>query len=56
MNIKGKAYRTIWLGEDGRSVEIIDQTKLPHTLEIVTLRTLEDGRAAIKTMQVRARR
>ena len=53
MNIKGKAYRTIWLGKDGRSVEIIDQTKLPHALEIVTLRTLEDVARAIKTMQVR---
>ncbi len=53
MNIKGKAYRTIWLGKDGRSVEIIDQTKLPHALEIVTLRTLEEVARAIKTMQVR---
>ena len=45
MNIKGKAYRTIWLGKDGRSVEIIDQTKLPHALEIVTLRTARGCRA-----------
>ena len=53
MNIRGKAYRTIWLGKDGRSVEIIDQTKLPHALEIATLRTLEEVARAIKTMQVR---
>ena len=53
MNIDGKAYRTIWLAADGWSVEIIDQTKLPHTLSIVTLRTLEDAARAIKTMQVR---
>ena len=53
MNIDGKAYRTIWLGGDGRSVEIIDQTRLPHELAIVTLRTLEDAARAIKTMQVR---
>ena len=32
MNIDGKPYRTIWLDRDGRSVEIIDQTKLPHRL------------------------
>ncbi len=53
MNIDGKPYRTIWLGRDGASVEIIDQTKLPFFLEIVTLRTLEDAAHAISTMQVR---
>ena len=53
MNINGKPYRTIWLARDGRSVEIIDQTRLPHALEIATLRTLEDAARAIKTMQVR---
>jgi methylthioribose-1-phosphate isomerase len=53
MNINGKPYRTIWLGEDGTSVEIIDQTKLPFALEIVMLRTLEDAAHAISTMQVR---
>ena len=53
MNIDGKPYRTIWLGSDGKSVEIIDQTKLPHMFETVTLRTLEDAARAIATMQVR---
>jgi methylthioribose-1-phosphate isomerase len=53
MNINGKPYRTIWLAADGRSVEIIDQTKLPHALEIATLRTVEDAARAILTMQVR---
>ncbi|HZJ11586.1 MAG TPA: S-methyl-5-thioribose-1-phosphate isomerase [Methyloceanibacter sp.] len=53
MNIGGKAYRTIWLNEDGKSVEIIDQTKLPHVFETVTLHTLEDAARAISTMQVR---
>jgi methylthioribose-1-phosphate isomerase len=53
MKIGGKAYRTIWLGSDGKSVEIIDQTKLPHKFETVTLRTLEDAARAISTMQVR---
>jgi methylthioribose-1-phosphate isomerase len=53
MNINGKPYRTIWLNEDGKSVEIIDQTKLPHKFETVTLRTLEDAARAISTMQVR---
>ncbi|HEY7553116.1 MAG TPA: S-methyl-5-thioribose-1-phosphate isomerase [Hyphomicrobiaceae bacterium] len=53
MNIGGKPYRAIWLAADGRSVEIIDQTRLPHELAIVALRTVEDAGRAIKTMQVR---
>jgi methylthioribose-1-phosphate isomerase len=53
MNIGGKHYRTIWLNEDGKSVEIIDQTKLPHRFETVTLKTLDDAARAISTMQVR---
>jgi methylthioribose-1-phosphate isomerase len=53
VNIDGKAYRTIWLAQDGWSVEIIDQTKLPHELAIASLKTLEDAARAIQTMQVR---
>ena len=54
MNIDGKPYRTIWLATDGWSVEIIDQTKLPHELAVVVaLTTIEDAARAIKTMQVR---
>ena len=53
MNIDGKPYRTIWLAPDGWSVEIIDQTRLPHELAIVALQSLEDAARAIKTMQVR---
>ncbi|MGE0853562.1 MAG: S-methyl-5-thioribose-1-phosphate isomerase [Hyphomicrobiaceae bacterium] len=53
MNIKGKAYRTIWLEPDRWSVGIIDQTRLPHELTFVTLRTLEDAAFAIRSMQVR---
>ncbi|MFZ1106732.1 MAG: S-methyl-5-thioribose-1-phosphate isomerase [Rhodomicrobium sp.] len=46
-------YRTIWLEEDGASVGIIDQTRLPHDFETLTLRTLADAVHAIKSMQVR---
>jgi methylthioribose-1-phosphate isomerase len=53
MNIDGKPYRTIWLGEDGSSAEIIDQTKLPFALDVVPLRTLDDAAHAISSMQVR---
>jgi methylthioribose-1-phosphate isomerase len=53
MNINGKAYRTIWLGADGWSVVVIDQTRLPHALSVIELRSLDDAARAIKTMQVR---
>ncbi len=53
MRVNGKSYRTIWVGDDGRSVDIIDQTKLPHRFVIVTLRTLAEAAHAIKSMQVR---
>lgn len=53
MKINGTAYRTIWLGDDGWSVEIIDQTRLPHEFVTARLTSLEDAAVAIKTMQVR---
>ncbi|MDX2309227.1 MAG: S-methyl-5-thioribose-1-phosphate isomerase [Hyphomicrobium sp.] len=53
MKIGGKAYRTIWLAEDDRSVEIIDQTRLPHRFETIRLETVEQAAHAIKSMQVR---
>lgn len=53
MKIDGKPHRTIWLAEDGWSVEIIDQTKLPHAFEIASLKTREDAARAIEDMLVR---
>jgi methylthioribose-1-phosphate isomerase len=53
MKVNGKPYRTIWLGPDGESVEIIDQTKFPHRFEIVRLETVDDAAHAIKDMLVR---
>lgn len=53
MKINGQSYRTIWPSADGTAVEIIDQTKLPHLFETVTLRTLEDAAHAISDMLVR---
>ena len=53
MKIKGKAYRTIWLAPDGWSVEIIDQTRLPHEFVVIPLKSAEDAARAILTMQVR---
>jgi methylthioribose-1-phosphate isomerase len=53
MKIDGRPYRTIWLADNGWSVEIIDQTQLPHVLEIATLTRAAEAARAIKTMQVR---
>jgi methylthioribose-1-phosphate isomerase len=52
MKIAGHAYRTIWPLADG-TVEVIDQTKLPHRFATVVLHTPEDCAVAIKTMLVR---
>jgi len=53
MKLKGVPARTIWVEADGWSVGILDQTLLPHKVERVTLRTVEDAASAIKSMQVR---
>jgi methylthioribose-1-phosphate isomerase len=54
MNVNGRHYRTIWLKEtDNRVVQIINQLTLPHSFEILDLRTVEDIRKAIKDMYVR---
>jgi methylthioribose-1-phosphate isomerase len=42
MNVDGKPYRTIWLGADGWTVEIIDQTQFPHAFAIARLESLDD--------------
>jgi methylthioribose-1-phosphate isomerase len=53
MNVAGRPMRTIWLAADGRSVEIIDQTRLPHELVIRRLTRLDDAARAIRDMEVR---
>jgi methylthioribose-1-phosphate isomerase len=54
MKVDGTPYRGIWVDQgDGWSVRIIDQTKLPWSLEIVRLRTLREAAHAIRAMQVR---
>src|SRR3569832_1066580 len=52
MKIGGKHYRSGWpIGED--AFGIIDQTKLPHRLETMTLRSAEDAARVIKNMNTR---
>ena len=54
MRIDGVPYRTIWVDpDDGWSVRIIDQTKLPWALEIVRLADVAQAAHAIRSMQVR---
>ena len=53
MKVDQTPYRTIWLGEDGRTVAIIDQTRLPHEFVVRDLARLEDAAEAIRTMRVR---
>ena len=54
MRIDGVVYRSIWLDRaDGWSVHIIDQTKLPWSLEILRLTDLTQAAHAIRAMQAR---
>jgi methylthioribose-1-phosphate isomerase len=53
MKVDGKHYRSIWVATDGWSVEVIDQTALPHAFAIARLTTLADAAEAIRTMKVR---
>ena len=53
MRIDGEDFRTIWLSADGESVEVIDQTKLPHRFEILMLRSAAEAAEAIRRMVVR---
>jgi methylthioribose-1-phosphate isomerase len=53
MKVDGRPYRTIWLGADGTTVQVIDQTLLPHRFVVLDLGTMEDAERAIRTMIVR---
>jgi methylthioribose-1-phosphate isomerase len=52
MKIHGQPYRTIWTRPD-ESVEVIDQTRLPHRFETVVLKSAEACAEAIRSMVVR---
>ena len=53
MKIDGIGYRTIWLADDGWSVNVIDQTRLPHAFSVARLTNLAEAADAIRTMVVR---
>ena len=53
MKVDGVRYRSVWVADDGWSIGIIDQTKLPHSFATLKLTTVADATRAIVTMQVR---
>ena len=54
MKIDGTPYRCVWVEpSDGWSVRIIDQTKLPWSLDFLRLTTVAEAAHAIRSMQVR---
>lgn len=53
MRINGKAWRTIFVADDGWTVSVIDQTRLPFAFELRHLQTTEQAADAIRDMVVR---
>ena len=53
MKVDGRPYRTLWPTADGRAIEVIDQTLLPHTFATRRIGDLDSAVVAIKTMVVR---
>ena len=53
MLVDGKPWRPIWLESDGRTVGIINQTRLPFRFKSDFLTTVDDAADAIRQMWVR---
>jgi len=53
MRVHGQPYRTIFVADDGWSVAVIDQTRLPFAFELRHLQTVESAADAIRDMVVR---
>lgn len=53
MNIDGIPTRTLRAHPEQRTIDIIDQTRLPHALHWVRVATLAEAAHAIRAMQVR---
>ncbi len=54
MNIDGSHYRTIWVKEGNPgTIQVIDQSRLPHSFEIIDLTTVDDFVSAIRDMYIR---
>jgi len=53
MKIDGTPYRSVWVNQDGWSVHVFDQTKLPWSVDILRLTDVASAAHAIRSMQVR---
>jgi methylthioribose-1-phosphate isomerase len=53
MRVHGRQYRTIFVADDGASVAVIDQTRLPFVFELRNLQSAEEAADAIREMVVR---
>jgi methylthioribose-1-phosphate isomerase len=53
MNVDGTPLRPIWLNDDPKIVNVIDQRYLPHEYIVLDLKTVDDTIMAIKEMVVR---
>jgi methylthioribose-1-phosphate isomerase len=53
MRVHGHDYRTIFVGEDGATVVVIDQTRLPFAFELRNLQSAAQAADAISSMVVR---
>ncbi len=53
MKVKGTDFRSIWLDDNSWSVNIIDQTFLPHEFVVRTLNNGQEAAEAISVMRVR---
>jgi methylthioribose-1-phosphate isomerase len=54
MKIDGVKYRSVWVDEGDRwTVRIIDQTRLPWSLDVIRLQSSRAAAHAIRSMQVR---
>ena len=53
MKVNGVNTRTLWVNRDGWSIEVIDQTCLPHRFATARLACVEDAARAIADMVVR---
>ncbi|HKO70261.1 MAG TPA: S-methyl-5-thioribose-1-phosphate isomerase [Bradyrhizobium sp.] len=53
MKVQGRHIRSIWLDNDGWSVDAIDQRRLPHHFVVERLTTCDSAADAIRSMLVR---
>jgi methylthioribose-1-phosphate isomerase len=53
VKVEGTPYRSIWLGDDGHTVCVIDQRSLPHHFRVVELKTRDEAAGSIRDMLIR---